>query len=74
MADSRSLGNALEGSGFPSSLEPRLGAVCPQLSGRCSVLNSQVAALMSGMTTVSLLLADISLPEWELPESVMLHP
>lgn len=36
IADSRSLGHALEGSGFPSSLEPRLGVVCSQLSGCCS--------------------------------------
>lgn len=36
MADSRSLGHALEGSGFPRSLEPRLGVVCSQLSGCCS--------------------------------------
>lgn len=37
----------------PSSLEPRPGVCCPQLS-------SQVTALMSGTTTVSLLLTGFS--------------
>lgn len=49
--------------GFSSSSEPRAGVSC---------LCSQVIALTPEMTAVSLLLTGFSVPEWELPVSMVL--
>lgn len=52
-----------------------LGSPAAQSPGQeCPVLCSQVIALTPEMTAVSLLLTCLSMPEWELPESMMVLP